>query len=76
MSSEDALARRRDEKLVPETERLAGDAAAEAVDYVEDALGFPPTRKRYGPDPVMSVRSAEVATYAVGDGESRSPELA
>ncbi|MFJ1599645.1 hypothetical protein [Streptomyces sp. NPDC088261] len=33
-------------------------------------------RERGGPDPVMSVHSAEVSTYAVSDGESRCPERA
>ncbi|MFI1782501.1 hypothetical protein [Streptomyces rubiginosohelvolus] len=31
-------------------------------------------QERGGPDPVMSVYSAEVSTYAVGDGESRCSE--
>ncbi|WP_370665799.1 hypothetical protein [Streptomyces sp. IBSBF 2507] len=33
-------------------------------------------RERGGPDPVMSVHSAEVSTYAVSDGENRCPERA
>ncbi|GAA3012367.1 hypothetical protein JCM13580A_37750 [Streptomyces drozdowiczii] len=32
-------------------------------------------QKPGGPDPVMSVRSAEVSTYAVSNGETRCPEL-
>ncbi|WP_143672668.1 hypothetical protein [Streptomyces sp. b94] len=39
--------------------------------YLWDPARF---REHGRPDPVMSVRSAEVSTYAVSDGQSRCPE--
>ncbi|MEW1925881.1 hypothetical protein [Streptomyces sp. NPDC088360] len=42
-----------------------------AVLYLWDPVR---ARERGGPDPVMSVNSAEVSTYAVSDGQNRCPE--